>query len=80
MRSVATTGTVNTSERITHQDASASPRDRAFAPANAALNAQTPLADATASAISPRVRHPRTATGLNATEKKSAGIIAGIAT
>ncbi len=75
---MATTGIVNTMELITHQKAFASPRARPFAPATAAPNAQQPLARATSSAKSPRLRHPRTATGVKATEKKTAGIIAGM--
>jgi len=74
----AITGITKIIELATHQIAYASPRILPLLPTIAVPNAARPLIKAMSSAISPRVRHPNTSTGVVAIIKKATGIMAGI--
>ena len=60
-----------------HQKAPGSPRNLPFAPRIEVAKASRPLTNEISTAINPRLKQPRTSTGVNATPKKRAGRMAG---
>ena len=71
------TGITKMSVLTTHHGAYTSPRLRPIALMTPVPNAARPLASATSSARSPRVKQPSVSTGVAAMRKKIAGIMAG---
>lgn len=74
----AITGITKITELINHQIEYISPRDLRLAAIIVVVNAARPLIRAVISAINPRVRHPKTPTGVVAIMKKTINIMAGI--
>ena len=72
-----TGGIARISALTTHQIASGWPRRLASRPLTAKIIPATTLTIATDSAIRPRLKHPRTSTGVDATRKNAAGARAG---